>query len=246
MTGSPDSNLRVWIIVGILVCLALGGAAWAVFRILRDLRRGWIRASDAAVALAERVNRSFTDQLGLRPRVTIGGRTHCEGSLPTLELVVLKKSVTRTVQWTSTHFGSTKRLTATGTFTLRVGVDLRKPVEVEITADGKGASARVPKLRILSIQVEDAIPMQEEPGWWNRIRPEDRTQVLRELQEGTKAEALASGILLEGEARMRAVLASAWEGPGTDRAISCTFVEDVVEAPSASQETGPGRTRTTS
>ena len=63
--------------------------------------------------------------------------------------------------------------------------------------------ARFPKPEILSVELVDFDVLSEDSGWLNKVQPEDRAQILRELREQMRQEAGKSGLLDTVESTLR-------------------------------------------
>ena len=212
-----------WYGVAIIGLATMAAIGWAIWRMVQDTQRGLVRTGQAAAEFAGQIRSALQETFGLAPRINIDGRTHVEGSVPTLELVVLRRTVTRTVQWTSTRLGSTKRISATATFTIRAGLDLQTPVEVDVDSNSRAATAHFPTPKVLAVQVDAVQPASEESGWWNRIRPEDRTQVQAELQESAVRDVLQAGLLEEAEVEIRSLLQRSLSSKPSAGQLTCLF-----------------------
>jgi hypothetical protein len=55
--------------------------------------------------------------------------------------------------------------------------------------------ARFPKPEVLSVELIDFDVLSEDSGWFNKVLPSDRAQILRELREQMREEAERSGLL---------------------------------------------------
>lgn len=222
----PDSSpLPPWFwygvaLIGLATTAALG---WAIWRMVRDTQRALVRTGQAAADFAGQIRSALQENFGVTPQIRIDGQTHLEGSVPTLELVVLRRTVTRTVQWTSTRLGSTKRITATATFTIRAGLDLQTPVQVDVDSATRAATAHFPVPKVLAVQVDAVQPATEESGWWNRIRPDDRIQVQAELQESAIRDVLQAGLLEEAQVEIRSLLQRTLSSKPSTGQLTCLF-----------------------
>lgn len=222
----PDSSpLPPWFWYGVAtIGLATAAAiGWALWRMVRDTQRAIVRTGQAASDFAGQIRSALQETFGLTPQIRIDGQTHLEGSVPTLELVVLRRTVTRTVQWTSTRLGSTKRITATATFTIRAGLDLQTPVQVDVDSASRAATAHFPAPKVLAVQVDAVQPSAEESGWWNRIQPEDRIRVQAELQDSALRDVLEAGLLEEAQVEIRSLLQRTLSSRPSAGQLTCLF-----------------------
>ena len=234
----PDSSpLPPWFWYGVAIIglATMGAIGWAIWRMVRDTQRALVRTGQAAADFAGQIRSALQESFGVTPR--IDGRPHPEGSVPTLELVVLRRTVTRTVQWTSTRLGSTKRISATATFTIRAGLDLQTPIQVDVDSASKAATAHFPAPKVLAVQVDAVQPAAEESGWWNRIRPEDRIQVQAELQESALRDVLQAGLLEEAQVEIRSLLQRTLSSKPSAGQLTCLF--EPRDSPQPQSTTGP-------
>ena len=95
----------------------------------------------------------------------------------------------------------TKKLIVSGEYRVKAGYRLTPGISLRM--ENGQTVARFPKAEILSVELVDFQILNEEDGWLNKVTPEDRAAVLRELGEQMRAEAARSGILDTAEATLR-------------------------------------------
>lgn len=122
-----------------------------------------------------------------------------------LALVEMKMSATRSFENEAfvLHYfpAGTKRLIVRAEYKVKVGYKLTPGVSLSMV-DGKPV-ARFPEPEILSVELIGYEPLSEKDGWANDITPEDRAQLLLELQNQMRAEAKRSGVLDVVESTLR-------------------------------------------
>lgn len=121
-----------------------------------------------------------------------------------LSLLEMRMSATRTIE-RSERFSfvplGTKKLIVRGYYQVKGGYRLKAGASLRM--DGGRPVASFPKPEILSVELVDFDVLSEESGWLNKVQPADRAQVLRELREQMRQEAVRSGMLETVEATLR-------------------------------------------
>ncbi len=121
-----------------------------------------------------------------------------------LSLLEMRMSATRTIEKSESlsilPLG-TKKLIVRGRYSVKGGYRLKDGVSLRLE-NGKPI-ASFPKPEVLSVELLDYDVLSEDSGWLNRIQPEDRAQILRELRDQMRAEAEASGLLATVESSLR-------------------------------------------
>ncbi len=121
-----------------------------------------------------------------------------------LALMEMRMSATRTIEKSDSYAFlplGTKKLIVRGYYRVKGGYRLKKGVSLAME-NGKPV-ARFPKAEILSVELIDFDILSEDSGWMNKIQPEDRAQILRELRLQMMLEARQSGMLDTVDANLR-------------------------------------------
>jgi hypothetical protein len=122
-----------------------------------------------------------------------------------LSLLEMRMSATRTIEKSEEFSGliplGTKKLIVRGHYQVKGGYRLKDGVSLRME-HGKPV-ARFPKPQILSVELVDFDVLSEDDGWLNKVQPEDRAQILRELREQMRQEAEQSGMLDTVERTLR-------------------------------------------
>ena len=121
-----------------------------------------------------------------------------------LGLLEMRMSATRTIEKSEEFSGlplGTKKLIVRGHYQVKGGYRLRNGISLRM--ENGQPVANFPKPEILSVELVDYDVLSEDSGWLNRVQPEDRAQILRELREQMRAEAEKSGMLDTVEATLR-------------------------------------------
>lgn len=198
-TGKPRTA-NVLLIAGIVIALLLAGAGvTAYFLVVR-----------APADLARRTAEGIREVFDFTPRVTLNETVLIAENIPILEVAIVSRSLVVHHRWSHTWLGSTKTLELHGSFTAKAGFDLHEPFTIDIQRSPLRVVARMPAPKLLSVQMDSFLVVQDENGWWNRITEEDRTEAVRTLQARARDQSEASGILLEArhsaEDRIREVV----------------------------------------
>ncbi|MGL4398401.1 MAG: DUF4230 domain-containing protein [Luteolibacter sp.] len=136
----------------------------------------------------------------------VEGRAEITGSaeISELSLLEMRMSATRAIEKSETMYHvplGTKKLIVRGHYTVKGGYRLKEGVSLRLE-NGKPV-ARFPKPEVLSVELLDFDTLGEDSGWLNKIQPEDRAQILRELREQMRGEAERSGLLDTVELSLR-------------------------------------------
>nr|MDP0503118.1 DUF4230 domain-containing protein [Verrucomicrobiota bacterium JB025] len=127
-----------------------------------------------------------------------------ESEVSELALMKMRLSATRTIEKTERFSGiplGTKRLIVRGYYDVNGGYRLKDGVSLRVERGVPVAS--FPRAEVLSVELVDFDVLSEDEGWLNKIQPEDRAQILRELRAQMKQEARESGLLDSVEARLQ-------------------------------------------
>lgn len=122
-----------------------------------------------------------------------------------LSLLQMRMSATRTIEKSEELSGiiplGTKKLIVRGHYTVKGGYRLKQGVSLRME-NGRPV-ANFPKPEVLSVELVDYDVLTEDDGWLNKVQPEDRAQILRELRNQMRKEAEQSGLLETVEATLR-------------------------------------------
>jgi hypothetical protein len=121
-----------------------------------------------------------------------------------LSLLEMKMSATRSIEKSESLLLlplGTKRLIVRGNYLVKGGYRLKNGTSLRM--ENGELVARFPKPRILSVELVDYEVLNEDSGWMNKIKPEDRAQILRELRTQMRMEAANSGMLTTVEDSLR-------------------------------------------
>lgn len=179
--------------------IAAGGLVLVAWLGLRTFERG----VGGTVSGLEKVLGAIT---GSETRI-VEGRAEITRTSNISELALVEMTLNATRGFENEAFvlkylpAGTKRLVMRGEFKVKAGYRLTPGVSLAVK-DGKPV-ARFPEPEILSVELLDHRPLSEKDGWANDITPEDRAQLLHELQNQMRQEARRSGVLDIVESTLR-------------------------------------------
>jgi len=185
-TGKSRTS-HVLLIAGIILALLLAGAGVTAYLLVVK----------APADLARRTAEGIREVFDFTPRVTLNETVLIAENTPILEVATVSRSLVVHHRWSHTWLGSTKILELHGSFTAKAGFDLHEPFTIDIQRSPLRVVARMPAPKLLSVQMDSFLVVEDENGWWNRITEKDRTEAVRTLQARARGQSEASGILLE-------------------------------------------------
>jgi Protein of unknown function (DUF4230) len=109
------------------------------------------------------------------------------------KLVSSEATVRDVIVYENTWYGSTKRSLVVVTGRLLAGIDLRDNPDVSIDHVNRRISIRIPKAKLIAVEIRDMNTYDERGGLWNPFTPEDRDNIQRQA----KAQLTAAGGQLE-------------------------------------------------
>lgn len=136
----------------------------------------------------------------------VEGRAEIVGTSEVSELALLemRMSATRTLEkaeYLSILPLGTKKITVRGNYDVKGGYRLKQGASLRM--ENGLPVARFPKPEILSVELVDFEVINEDSGWMNKIKPEDRAQILRELRQQMRRDARENGMLDTVESTLR-------------------------------------------
>jgi hypothetical protein len=109
------------------------------------------------------------------------------------KLVSSEATVRDVIVYENTWYGSTKRSLVVVTGRLLAGIDLRDNPDVTIDHAQKRISIRIPKAKLIAVEITDMHTYDERGGLWNPFTREDRDAIQRQA----RAQLTAAGAQLE-------------------------------------------------
>lgn len=184
----------------VVTAVAVVGGGYLLF--LRPIER----AVSSTKASVERGLDQVLGTITNRDTRIVEGRAEITESkeISELSLLEMRMSAVRTIEKTERYFSfplGTKRLIVRGHYKVKAGYRLTNGVSLRM--DQGRAVAHFPKPNVLSVELLDFEVLSEDSGWLNKVQPEDRAQILRELRTQMRMEATQSGMLTTVEATLR-------------------------------------------
>jgi Na+-transporting methylmalonyl-CoA/oxaloacetate decarboxylase gamma subunit len=98
------------------------------------------------------------------------------------KLVSSEATVRDVIVYENTWYGSTKRSLVVVTGRLLAGIDLRDNPEVAIDHAAKRIAIRIPRAKLLAVEITDMRTYDERGGLWNPFTREDRDAIQRQAR----------------------------------------------------------------
>jgi len=196
-----EHRTEIWrtLRLGIIALATIGGLYFLVVSPLERMVAGTKRSVERGL---KEVLGAITNQ---DTRIVEGRAEIIEtAEINELSLLEMRMSATRTIEKSEAFSGlplGTKRLIVRGHYQVKGGFRLQNGISLRM--ENGQPVANFPKPEILSVELVDYDVLSEDSGWLNRVQPEDRAQILRELREQMRAEAQKSGMLDTVEATLR-------------------------------------------
>lgn len=172
-------------IILVIAALTLAGYVLLV-KIPTDLashaKKGVIQTASEGADIARRIGRDFAHAFQFTPEVTLSGTIVLKQNAPVLELATVTQGATYHYSWAHSWLNSTKTLELESTYVAKAGFDLREAFSVDFDEKKKIIRVRMPRPKILSIEIKDLRVLKDHNGWWNKIQPSDREKAMREMQ----------------------------------------------------------------
>lgn len=199
--AAMEDRVQIWrTIRRLITAIAVIGGLY--FLVVMPVERA-LRSTKASV---ERGLEQVLGAVTQRETRIVEGRAEVTGSseITELSLLEMKMNATRTIEKSenlSVLPLGTKKLVVRGTFRVKGGYRLDEGVSLRV--ERGNVIARFPPPEVLSVELLDFDVLTEESGWLNKVQPEDRAQILRELHDQMRREAMESGLLDVVDASLR-------------------------------------------
>lgn len=196
-----EDRLEMWRTIRRAITL-LGILAGGYFLVILPIERAMSKTTSRIERGVQRVLGAITNT---DTRIVEGRAEIVEtAEISELSLLEMKMNATRTIEKSEKFQGlslGTKKLIVRGHYRVKAGYRLQGGISLRM-ANG-AAVAEFPRAEVLSVELLDYDVLNEDSGWLNRVQPDDREQILRELRNQMRAEAEASGMLGTVEATLR-------------------------------------------
>ena len=150
---------------------------------------GTLKTANAGYDLVKRAAKDISKALEFTPQVTIGHETVYGPAAQIEEITTASKDFTHTYTFEDSFLHSTKRLKIKGEFTAKAGF----PVDgfiMEVSEDGSKVTLRHKEPKLLSCELKKISIIDDENGWWNKLKPEHREDAQNELLRAARERAL--------------------------------------------------------
>lgn len=148
-----------------------------------------------AVKTGKEVQAQFVEALNLTPRILANNAVIFAQNTPKLELVTVERQALVRHHFEESWWHSRKVFEVEAPFTAHAGLHLRDAFTVNIPRGGRRLEVRLPRAKILSMDMGDIRILRDEDGHWNKLTAQDREKAFRILTKTAKAEFLGTDIL---------------------------------------------------
>ncbi|MDH3251572.1 MAG: DUF4230 domain-containing protein, partial [Ignavibacteria bacterium] len=105
------------------------------------------------------------------------------------------------------------------------------PFTVVIEKDPLRVTTRMPRAKILSLELNDYHVVRDESGWWNRISSQDRETAVLQMQREAYDKTIKAGILEESEESIQQRIREIIERSGSGVEFLVTPPAGIPESP---------------
>jgi len=166
-----------------------------------------IQPMDAAVKTANALEKKFTAELEITPRLSANAGVLFPHSYRTENLVAARRTVS-VEQTLDTPLSDGTRPTLRAEFLAEAGIAGRDPVELRIRGGGREADVKLPKSKILVLELR-APPAVAPPGpAWETLPEAVRNRAQRQLRLAARQQLLADGLPAEADKNLRSRISS--------------------------------------
>lgn len=154
------------------------------------------RSYNGAKSLGEDIWKAFQ----VTPEVRVNNTIVLNQRSPVLELSVLSQNFEHRYAWENSWLGSTKKIFIAGTFSAKVGFDLRR--KFSITLRDHKAYVSLPQPQTLSVESKGDITYRDEQGIWNWVSVQDRTRATNAFISDARRYANQAAFVQDAKTRM--------------------------------------------
>jgi hypothetical protein len=170
------SNRKIILVIILLVTLSITAYVLIVYIPAQVAKRTYEGA--------KQIGKDFKEIFQFTPEVTVNNTVVLQQQTPILELATISQKFQHHYEWKNTWLKSTKTILITGTFEAKAGFDLNQKFSIHINEEN--ATVILPHPKLLSLESMGDIKFKDEHGWWNPIRPEDRTAAINAFNMDAK------------------------------------------------------------
>lgn len=158
------------------------------------------RSYNGAKQLGEDIRKAFQ----FTPEIKVNNTIVLNQQASVLELSVLSQRFEHRYVWENAWLGSTKKIFISGTFTAKVGFDLRQRFAITLRDDK--AYVSLPQPRTLSVEAMGDISYRDEQGIWNWVSTEDRTRATNAFISDARRYANRGAFVQDAKSKMESQL----------------------------------------
>ena len=183
-----------------------------------------IEPMDAALKTANRLERIFSEEFEISPRISANAGVLFSQTSRVENLVLARREVP--VQATlDMPLEDGSQPAASARFLIEAGIAGREALEINVRRGGREAVANIPKVKILDLRLIGTPAVESAKTSWQNLPERTQARELRQLRLAARKLALDDGVTVEAERELRARLEAIAAKAG------CVLVFQTPEAP---------------
>jgi hypothetical protein len=182
--------------------LSLGGATgttvlacWAAWVLM-------IQPMDAAVKTTNALESVFSQEFPITPRLAAKAGVLFSQSARVENLVTANRSI-EIHEPLDMPLSDGSRPEIRATFTCEVGIAGRDSIEINIRRGGREADVKLPKTKILSLEISIPPEVQPPGPTWDSLPESTKSRAMRQLRLAARQRLLEDGLLTEADLNLR-------------------------------------------
>jgi hypothetical protein len=212
------SNRKIILIISLLVMVMITAYVLVVYIPTQVAQRSYEGA--------KQIGRDFKEAFHFTPEVTVNNTIVLQQQVPILELATLSQKFQHQYIWNNTWLKSTKKITIVGTFEAKAGFDLNQKFAITIHEDN--AIITMPHPKLLSLEPMGDVKFEDENGWWNPIKPQDRSDAMNAFTDDAKRYAAQAEFVKEAQQSFEAKITEIMKLHGKTVTIQYTDQEKIL------------------
>ena len=149
------------------------------------------------------------------------------------KIVSAEATVRDVLVYRNTWYGSTKQSLVVVTARMLAGIDLKSGTEVKVDEAARRIDIAIPHASLLAVEVTDLRTYDEQRGFWNPFRPEDRDRIFQLARQQLARSADQMRLATRAEESAKEMLETMF---GVDGWVASVSFRDVPVVRSADQE----------
>ncbi|MDX2080813.1 MAG: DUF4230 domain-containing protein [Terrimicrobiaceae bacterium] len=191
-----------------LAAAVTGLAAWISWAF-------FVEPMNRAVKTANTLASAFESAIQMTPRIAINQAVVISQNSPTFELTTMEREVLVRHTLRETWLHSTKEFEIEAPFTAKAGIPLRDEFSVDLLNGGQRAIVRLPRAKLLSLEMGELRILRDEDGLWNKLTANDRERAIRDLRLEARRQILATDLLTAAATEAKKRVAEIFSTAGT-------------------------------